>query len=968
VPGQTGELLEREEALTAIAGALAGAAGGKGGVLFLVGDPGIGKTTMLDECCRRGVALGFRVKRASCSELEQVFPFGMLDRLFDGIGAPPPPAGPTSSEARLARYTQLLGFLRQPARKALLLAVDDLHWADIDSVEMLGLICRRLPGLAVAVCGTARPWPSIAVDQARSLAHDRFAALLRLQPLSEQGSAALLTGLLGDDLAKRMEHEIHEMHEQCAGNPLLLSEMAGALARGNEPAPPAGRLGERIFLPRFAGVGGPAMRWAQAASVLGTRFRLALANQLSGLASGPAAQAVEALLTSGILRELPQGSAEFVHPLVRQAIYEDLSPVARQQLHALAFRVLADQGASPTEAAPHALSAELRGDRKAVAVLVAAGRLALAAGAIGTAAGHFQAAATLAGSFAEPRLRLDLAEACLTTGKLDLADQILREFLTEGLAPADLVAVIRLQARLFMAQGHYNDAKRRFREASQMAAGPDPALAAEALLDGASLGFLFEGQREALAGVREALDMLGAPYEARPLHPAGAGRRPARRLHVVGAPLSAVTGKVLHAHTYLSCVGGDFSELDSLARAAKASLDAGGQRSPWNWDAASGYANMAKAAERLMEAQGLFAALLEEADRQGAVLTFQSLAIGQADTLWRLGRLDEATQLLVRATDVADLAPGRAPFAWVGLAHLRHEQGDLSASQMWAEKVEAVLEKIGDSPYLRMWLSLLRCRDLLKAGEAELAARAGTVAAATAERSGILEPCLVPWHGAAIEAEVAAGHLDEAEALAVRLDEVNGPLPCRAPRAVAATGRALIAWRRGRLDEARQSFEVALAHNVQVPMPLATAETLISFGRFLRHTGEVREGRTLLRRALSVLEGTGAGRLIGVAQQELAGAGGRHRRSRSPGLLTPREETVAQLAAKGLTNAQIARALYLSEKTVDHHLSRTYAKLGISSRRQLMLAWRASATGAAEPPATASVDGPAPAAAANEGN
>ena len=960
--GQPAELLERDEALRTVGESLTRAARGEPTVLFIVGEPGIGKTTLLDRCCTRAGEAGFSVRRAGCSELEQVVPFGLLDRLFeftagpfsgdvqgtDGLraagAATASTVGTASGEARLVRYTRLLDWLRRSAPRPLLVAVDDLHWADVDSVELLGLLCRRLEALQVAVVVTARPWPSVAFDQARSLAHDRFANISPLLPLSEKATVALLERIVGGQLAQSVAEEVYAA---CAGNPLLLTEAAEGLARGGALATPAGKLGERIFLPRFAGVGGPGMRWARAASVLGTRFRPDLASRLSDLPSHDATRAVEALSATGLLRELPDGGAEFVHPLLRQAIYEDLSGPARRQLHARALAALLEERAPPAEAAPHAVGAQLRGDPKAVSVLVGAGHQALAAGAVETASEHFHAAARLAGTLAYPKLAIELAEACLLTGKLELAEETLRQFRAqEGLEAPDLVLGTRLQARILMAAARYPEAKRRFREASELAARSDPALAAETLLDGAFRGFLFEGQREALAAVDDALAILET-----------AGQPPRAKTRGQGQGSRSGWGEVqrgaLNAKAYLEGIGGGPPALDQLREAAMANLEAsaGGpfRRSAWSWDITFGYANLAKAYELFDDCGAVFEQLLEEAERQGTALTFQSIAISHADVLWRLGRLPEAKKLLARAAELTDLAPSLAPFAWVGLAHICHEEGNPVQSGEWSRRVEAVLARIGGSPYLQMWLSTIGCRNLLSAGEVALAVQAGQLAKTTAERSGILEPCIVPWHGAAIEAEVAAGHLDQAEAIVGRLDEICRPLPCHAPKAVAAWGAALVAWRRGRLEDAQAHFDQALSHNAAVPMPLPHAETLIHYGRFLRLTGRVSEGRKALRLALSVLEGTEAGRLESAAQRELAGAGGRRRRSRPAEELTPREQMVAELAARGLTNAQIARALFLSAKTVDHHLSRTYAKLGVSSRRQLMLAWRASPETAPQP-------------------
>jgi len=170
---------------------------------------------------------------------------------------------------------------------------------------------------------------------------------------------------------------------------------------------------------------------------------------------------------------------------------------------------------------------------------------------------------------------------------------------------------------------------------------------------------------------------------------------------------------------------------------------------------------------------------------------------------------------------------------------------------------------------------------------------------------------------------------------------VCNTLPCQAPRAVAACGSALLAWHEERYDRAEEWFEVASELVTAVDMPLARAEVMIGCARFLRHAGRVEDARLVLRDALDVLEGTGAGRLERVAREELLVAGGR-RRARSGSELTVQEGRIVDLAARGLTNAEIARQLFVSPKTVDHHLSRAYQKLGVRSRRELMLRYRSS--------------------------
>jgi DNA-binding CsgD family transcriptional regulator len=916
-------LLEREQTIEAVSASLRKAARGEASVLFVAGEPGLGKTSILAECCAN--AKGFHLAWADCSELEQAIPFGLLDRLLGGLGAPAATLGSFvegSREARLSRYAGILGWLRSSAPSPLLLAVDNLHWGDLDSVELLSLLCRRLDGLPVAVVATTRPWPSNTLDQVRSLAHDRFAVLERLRPLSDLASGELLETRLGPELR---EDFVENACHACAGNPLLLSEVADARRRGEDIlGGSANTLGERVFLPRFAGVGAPGLRWARAASVLGSRFRPEAVRRLSGQSAPEASEAAEALCAAGLVRGLAGGTAEFVHPLFRQALYDDMAPPTRQGLHASALMTLLEEGAAPAEAAPHAIGAHLKGDPKAVAVLAAAGRQALAAGAAATAAEHFQAALDLAGAFADAGLQLEFARACLLTGKVDLALDCLGRLLgRDDLTDKDRVAGARLQARVLIASARHAEAKQRFEEASDLAARSDVDVAAEIMLDAAFMGHIFEDPREVTATVRRAAGMVRSSPTAS----------------------QALRKAAFHAEVNLACIGGDPSDLDVMAAAARADLEAHDHtpprpRPPWGGDLVCGYTGLARISERFDDCLEMVGALMDESRSHGATLSYQTLAISHADTLWRLGRLAEARALLAEAAELADLVPTLAPLAWVGLAYNCHEQGAQEESSGWAARVGTTLVRGGEASYLRLWLCLMTCRNQLRAGRFVEAVEAADQASETARSSGILEPCIVPWHSAAIEAHVAAGNLELAAELVASLDEICQPLPCHAPRAVAAWGGALVAWRGGDLDLAEAGFERALAHNAKVAMPLAQAETLVAHGRFLRQTGRPSVARQTLHRALQVLEPTGAGRLQGIAQQELAGAGGRRRRAHAAGQLTAKEDQVARLAVQGLTNAQIAQAVFLATKTVDHHLSRAYAKLGVGSRRELMLVWR----------------------------
>ncbi len=921
-------LVEREQVIAAVGGALYRAHEGKGTALFVIGEPGLGKTSVLHEA--RLMAEDFIAASAGCFENETSLPFGLLDRLFEGLGAPlsgdcREAAGGDAGDRRATRYSALMGWLRGSAPSKLLLCVDDVHWADPDSLTLLSMICRRLEGLGVALVAAMRPWPSAAADCARGLAADGCAVVEKLAVLSPEGAEGLLLG--GGAQLQRTPGEIRDAVVACAGNPLLLREVAEAWSRGDDVLGDgsAGMLQERILLPRFAGTGQSGYELARCAAILGTRFDMTAAAAIAQLPGSEVAEALEALLRTGLVREAGAECCDFVHPLFRQALYDGMPAPLRESLHVRAFEVLLARG-SPAEAAPHAVAGRMLGDGKAVDTMLSVGRAALAAGAPASGARDLASAIELAGGNVSPALHVELAQARLVAGQVDEAIEGLNSVLSRnGLSDDDRLMALRMLVQAYFGLGNSRDVDRLEAQAVELAVRVDVSAACDILLDSSFVGWLTEGPVAAQRKVSQVMDLIAEHGidDERLLATVSAAR--ANLAFIQGNP----TGDEVLSELYL--------------------VKSGRSVLPGTWDATFGYVNLSKLAERFDEDSEEYLAMATAAENEGAVLAFQTYSINYADTLWRIGRIQEAYELVGRASDLADLVPGLMPFAWVGMAHLSQELGLDEQSREWARRLDELLGFIGESAYLRLWLTMFEVRDRLRTGHVDDAADAALRLAELAEASSIREPCVVPWHATAIEALVTAGRLDGAAKLIEDLEKVNERLPCHTPKAAAAAGRAMIAWRAGDEEGAERLFDKALTHNAAVPMPLAHAETLIAKGRFLRQTGRAVEARGVLRQALEIVDPLGAVRLQRIAQIELSAAGGRRSRAGGrPGAndLTAQEARVAELAAGGLTNKQIALQMFLSPKTVDHHLSRAYSKLGISSRRELMLrasellAWR----------------------------
>jgi len=274
---ETAVLWEREVTSAAIAAMLERAAAGTAGALFIQGDPGLGKTAVVDLARGLGAERGFLVGSGRGDPMETSLPFGLLNQAFGELGrativqeAGSELAGP---DARGAQFYGALRWLGGLGAAPVLIALDNLHWADADSLSLLSFLCRRLAPLKVAVIGALRSWPGEAGGLAARLAGDGCADALRLAPLGTASAGALMTARLGRQVPA---DEAERAWEVSAGNPLLLEQLALMVGSGQEipgrTGPGAHASPVDLLLARFAGLPAAGMRCAQAAAVLGGRF------------------------------------------------------------------------------------------------------------------------------------------------------------------------------------------------------------------------------------------------------------------------------------------------------------------------------------------------------------------------------------------------------------------------------------------------------------------------------------------------------------------------------------------------------------------------------------------------------------------------------------------------------------------------------------------------------------------------
>ena len=340
------------------------------------------------------------------------------------------------------------------------------------------------------------------------------------------------------------------------------------------------------------------------------------------------------------------------------------------------------------------------------------------------------------------------------------------------------------------------------------------------------------------------------------------------------------------------------------------------------------YACVARWEERFDEDDRVLDLAESAAREQGVLRALFALTLARADNRLLRGRPREALALLTALEHDVPIEPLIAPAVATGLATALCQLGRLDDA--------AARLDIG-SPAAVMWqvdlvLRSVRARLLLEEGKVADACGGYFEVEALVDRLGVAAPLVFPWASGAVAAYEAAHRLDDVARVSERLEAHRGAGEWA--RMVAAAGRAAVAAASGDADlaDARYCDAVALGK----AMPLERAAILVAYGGWLRSSARPLKARRWFAEALEVAERAGAARLAARAAAGLRAAGGRRPKRRSrPGQLTGQEGRIAALAAEGLTTGEIAARLFLSPKTVESHLGNVYAKLGVSSKREL---------------------------------
>ncbi len=396
-------LLDRERELAALDAMVAEAAAGQGRLVLMQGPAGIGKSGLLGEVRARGDTR-LRVLAARSSELEREFGFGVVRQLFEAAVAEAPelalagaagsaaplfsaaPGGAAGEGESAASFAALHGLywltLNLATERPLLLAVDDLHWCDRPSLRFLAYLARRLDGAPVLVAATLRSGePGTDPALLAELAGDPAVVPLRPGPLGAGAVEALVRAELGEGADPAF---CVACHDATGGNPLLLRQLlrtleAEGVAPGAADVDTVRSVGPRAVastvLLRLARLPADAAAVTRAVAVLGESADLPAIAALAGVGEDAVAGATRALVHAEILR--PEPPLGFVHPLVRDAVYHELTPAERALQHERAAHVLREHGAPAEQVAAQLLMAPRRGEPWVAELLQAAGEAAV---------------------------------------------------------------------------------------------------------------------------------------------------------------------------------------------------------------------------------------------------------------------------------------------------------------------------------------------------------------------------------------------------------------------------------------------------------------------------------------------------------------------------------------------------------------------------------------------------------------
>ena len=896
-------LVGRTDELAHLALTVSHARNGRGGALLLVGDPGIGKTTLLAAATRDLV--GVQLIRVSGFEAESTMPFAAVERLVrplrEHLDALPErhqqvlrvAAGEVSGPPpdRFLVGLGVLGLLAAAgSHQPVVAVVDDAHFLDAESLDALAFVGRRLEAEAAALLLAGRSDPDFA---ARTAGVD----VLELAGLDPEDAVQLLTTSLAEEIDPPVALKVAAA---TGGNPLALVDLAHELtvkqltesSFGEEPVP-IGRHLESFYLRQVRLLDRPGQLWlvVVAADSTGNLDLIEAAARELDLP----ATAGESAEAAGLV-ELDR-DVRFRHPLVKSAAYNAAAGRDRRRVHR-ALSVIAEKMGLRELEAWHAAKATLGTDEDVAQRLELVADLAAERGGFASRARVLAQASALTPEGGRKYARLvRAAEAALAAGTAQVAKDLLDEVDEEMLDPVSRGRLVSLGAdyAMFTAAPGLVRAGADKLEAAALFHDEDAELEQAALIK--AWDWSLPAERLATGTTwRELGKRLRAGAEVREGHAATILRAISALILLPYAEAVPVIREALDAY--------DAMDDDALLTYGQGSVALA--TALWDHEARGRllrrWADVARDSGSLQHLDG--------------ALWVLSLTEAMGGTPRRAQRYMEQVRELRRAigydaehvVNVAVLAWSSATRSEVpGLTELIHAMGfggvhssamaTLAVVDLAEGRPEAAYEKLKplvDDPFFH--LTALPYPDF-------------------------------------VEAALRSGHEDEARDVLARLEANAAANGSPWARGAAARVRALLSP--DDLAEAQFVEAVSLLERTGVLVELGRAH--LGYGEWLRRQRRRGEAAVELRAAEDLFLLAGAEPFVDRAQRELRAVGGSAATAPpgAPEILTPQEQTVAELAAAGHTNAEIGATMFLSPNTVDYHLRKVFQKLGISSRRQL---------------------------------
>jgi DNA-binding CsgD family transcriptional regulator len=875
---------------------------GASGALVLRGEPGIGKTALLDYAADRASGQ-MPTLRAIGIESEAELPFAGLHQLvrpaLDRLGALPGPQsaalaaafglaqtadGPTSAGDRFLVGVGALSLLAEMA--PVLCLIDDAHWLDRASVEAMLFAARRLHRDGIVMIFTSRDYPG--AFPAPGITDVPVPGL----------DAAAAAALLADRDAALPPGQRDQLIAATRGHPLALIELSvtGVITRPNAvgaPVPVTSRVidafGHQIRSLSGAARAGLLLAAADDTGDLALLYR-------AGLDLAELQSAEEQGLVS-----IGGGTLEFRHPLIRAAAYHGATHNQRQAAH----RALAIACTGPDQAdrrAWHLSVATTAPDEHVAAELERAGDRAVGRNGHAAATAAYQRAAQLSEDATAATRRLaQAAEAALDDGQHQTARELAGRAGRDAANTALTVRLLRVRALADVADGIMLGAYELNLAGAAAIAGSDPAQ---------SLWMLMEAHQE----IRQApydYDRIAATVRLLDSLPSDYGQRP------LGWLIRWNAASVLGLDTTRYP---DLGDTIAQVREDAVGVD---MRALMITAAAACLAGRDDAMKDIGQA------LVDEARTRGSIGLLPS---GLSQQSWADTMLGNYRDARVGAAEGRQLALDLGQTFWADwmcgtLAYIAAIEGDEHACRDYAGQVRATEQSAAAAPWAEAALIVL---DLGYGRVADSLARMQAAATGPAR----YHPNITRMAPDLVEAAVRLGQPSQAAEAAGRFSRWAPLVGQPWADALHVRCQALIASD----SEAERYYERALSLHEQDTRPFDQARTQLLYGEWLRRERRKRDARVQLLASLQTFDALGAWPWANQARTELTATGATAPQAAPPDLLaalTPQELQISRLAARGLANRDIAAQLFLSPRTVAYHLYKAYPKLGISSRAEL---------------------------------